>query len=443
MRKAVKNKMNYMKRCIKIWVIMFCCAIGIKFIGFSLPENRIREHITESYDMMKEEGIYPQVSYLTDDMYLRQQLDNYTDAIYLNVAYTVQPQKALKYVAGDFFGSRGTDPVEQLGNQIVDEGDSDTVMYGRQWFGAAGILRILLYFFNLSQIRALSSVIFLAVLFLVGVTLSEKVGKQFAYVFEFTIILFFPVTIALSINVANVFYVSLWFIYYMLSKNEHHVDGFTDLFAVGCLTAYFDLFLTPFVSYGLVTTVVITMLYQNQTIYNFYSGVLQLFKTACGWLVGYINFWGAKWVFASIVLKQNVFANALSEMKNVGGGTVSWGPDSKLGYIKSALELNFNKMFPVQLFHWIKNEVGFTGYVLFVLLLIIGLAVVFIKKHKPVSQLYISVLFIMMGLMPYVYYMIMHIHTFVHYWIEYRYQCMTMINFAMAYMTSLRTRKGP
>lgn len=433
--------MEYMKKCLKIWLIIFCFAVGMKFIGYSLPENKVRNHVAESYSMMKEEGLYPQVSYLTDDMYLKQQLDNYTDAIYLNVVYTVQSQKAIKYVAGDFFGSRGADPIEQLGNQIADEGNSDTTMYGRQWFGAAGLIRILLYFFNLSQIRALSSVFFLAVLFFVGVKLSEKVGKQFAYVFEITMIMFFPVTIALSMNVANVFYVSLLSIYYLLSKNRDKADAFFDLFAVGCFTAYFDLFLTPFVSYGLVTTVMIMLLYNNHTIHSFRSGVIQLIKTAVGWLAGYVTFWGSKWVFASIVLKQNVFANALAEMKNVGGGSVSWGPDSKLGYIKGALELNFNKMFPVQVFQWIKNEMGFAVYVLCMLLLMAGLIVLYIKNHKPVSQMYISFLFVMIGVMPYVYYAIMHVHTFVHCWVEYRYQCMTVISLVMAYLTSLRVGK--
>ncbi|KAI4447897.1 hypothetical protein C823_002416 [Eubacterium plexicaudatum ASF492] len=437
----LKSNRNYVKRCLKIGLIIFCFAIGIKFIAFSLPKDRVRNHISESYKMLKEEGVYPQTSYLTDDIYLKQQLDNHTDAIYLNVAYTVRPQNALKYVAGDFYGNKGGNPIEQLGNQIADEGSSDTVMYGRQWFGAAGIIRILLYFFNLSQIRALSSVLLLALLFLVGVKLKERVGKQFAYVFVLAVLLFFPSTIALSMNIANVFYVSFFSIYYIVGKNKHHVDAFVDLFVVGCLTAYFDLFLTPFVSYGLVTTVMIMMLYHNHTIDSFCSGAIQLMKIASGWLTGYIGFWSLKWVFASIVLKQNVFANVLSEMKNVGGGTVSWGPDSKLGYIKSALELNFNKMLPVQVFQWIKNEVGFAVYPLFMLLLITTLVVLFVKKHKPVAQMYISLLFIIIGMMPYVYYMIMHIHTFVHYWIEYRYQCMTVISFTMAYLTSLRMSK--
>lgn len=60
---------------------------------------------------------------------------------------------------------------------------------------------------------------------------------------------------------------------------------------------------------------------------------------------------------------------------------MSWGPDSKLGYIKSALELNFNKMLPVQVFQWIKNEVGFAVYPLFMLLLITTLVVLFVNKH--------------------------------------------------------------
>ena len=432
---------NDMKKCIKIWLVIFCFAIGIKLIGYSLPENRVRSRISESYSMIKEEGLYPQTSYLTDDINLRQQLDNYSDAIYLNVAYTVHTQEALKYVAGDFFGGKGADPIEQLGNQIADEGSSDTIMYGRQWFGAAGVIRILLYFFNLSQIRALSSVIFLSLLFFVGVKLYAKVGKQFAFVFEITMIMFFPVTIALSMNVANVFYVSLLSICYILCKKKDRVDAFYDLFVVGCFTAYFDLFLTPFVSYGLVTTVVMMILYCNHTIHSFGAGVIQLIKTALGWLIGYITFWGSKWVFASMILKQNVFANVLSEMKNVGGGTVSWGPDSKLGYIKGALELIFNKMLPVQVFNWIKDEMGFMWYTLFLFLLIAALGALFIKKHRPITQMYISLLFVLIGIMPYVYYAIMHFHTFVHYWIEYRYQCMTVISFVMAYLTSLKISK--
>lgn len=433
---------RYIKKSIFLLVMFFAFGVGLKIIAYSLPEERIRSNIIESYQMMDEEGLYPQIGYLTDDTFLRQQLDNWSDAIYLNVAYTVENNDVLKYVAGDYYGGRGEDPIEQLGNQIEDEGNSNTIMYGRQWFGALGIVRILLYFFNLSQIRAISSVVFLTLLFAVGVNLSEKISKQFAYVFELSIILFFPISIFSSINISNIFYVSLGVIYYILNKNKDEVDPFIDLFICGCLTAYFDLFLTPFVSYGLVTAVVIMFMYNNGTISNFISAISALIKTAIGWLLGYSLFWITKWLFASIILRENVFLNTIAEMKNVSGGRVSWGPDTTLGYIREALSLNFNKMLPVQILNWIKNEFGIVMYIILLVIIAIILIWIFIKKHKSINQMYISGVFIIIACMPYAYYIIMHFHTFVHYWIEYRYQCMTVIGISMAYLLTLRGDKN-
>ena len=137
---------------LRIWIILSMFCLVFKIFAFSLPDTRIKKNVSESYQIMFEEGIYPSVGYTTEDGRISQQIDGWTDAIYLNVAYEVGAHSVFEAVAQDYCGGEGEHPLDQLGYRIYNIGENVSA-YGRQWFGAMIYIRPLLELFNIAEIR--------------------------------------------------------------------------------------------------------------------------------------------------------------------------------------------------------------------------------------------------------------------------------------------------
>ena len=104
----------------------------LKSLAYSLPSEPIKRNIEASTIQLEMEGTYPRVFYNTDRTeFTGQQLDNYTDAIFLDVAYNASDISLFKAVFGDFrMLAEGETPVDRLINGIENIKNGDTPEYG-------------------------------------------------------------------------------------------------------------------------------------------------------------------------------------------------------------------------------------------------------------------------------------------------------------------------
>lgn len=433
---------RFVKQYVLLTLVLFTLFLLAKIIAYSIPTENVRKNISDSVAMMEEEGLHPQVSYKTEETNIKQVLDNWTDAIFLNVAYGVGNRGLLETVAGDFTGGKGQTEIELLRYRVNVNGDAMWT-YERQWFGAESVLRPLLYFFNLAEIRWLSQSIFFILVLTACQCLVERTIKSFGLMYGLSIAVVAPYALSSSINLMMSFYVAVIATIVACKRFKKNSSVGTFMFVVGACTSYFDLFITPIVSFGIVTVVLLALSAYTEKINSYKSAVLQIFYSGLAWGCGYFILWSTKWAFSSVILKRNVFADAINEilfMSSKGG--VSYGPDSAWGYITESLRLNINNMFPVNLFSIIGRTIGMGGTVALISLLVIGLGVFWYKNHKPWKQMYLSFALLLVALVPYAYYVIIHVHTFIHYWAEYRYQCTSLMGICGAYIFSLDTKKG-
>jgi hypothetical protein len=433
----MKKILEFARKYVILTVILFLTFLILKIMAYSIPAENIRKNIADSVAMMEEEGLHPQVSYTTNESTITQMLDNWTDAIFLNVAYGVGNRGLLETVAGDFTGGEGETELELLRYRVDTNGEA-MWSYERQWFGAESIVRPLLYFFNLAEIRWLSQIVFYVLVLIAIILLIERTTKSFGFIYGFAVAAVAPYALSSSINLMMSFYVAV--IATILAckyfKNSSSVATF--MFVVGACTAYFDLFITPIVTFGIVTIILLVLSAYSEKITNFKEAFVQIIYSGIAWLCGYLILWSTKWAYASVVLKRNVFGDAIKEilfMSSQGG--VDYGPDTEWGYVKESLRLNIGKMFPINLFSILSRTIGTAGVVVIVVILIIGLGILLYRNHKPLKQLYLSGAMILVALIPYAYYMIIHVHTYIHYWAEYRYQCSTLMGICGAYVLAL------
>jgi hypothetical protein len=427
--------MKLIKKYIQLYIILFAIFMGLKLVAYVFPAEPVRNNVIESLYLLKEEGIYAKIGSTSEDIRISQQIDGWTDSIYLNVAYEIGEVSLIEDVVADYCNGEGADPLEQLEYRVNNLGVNAS-SYGRQWFGAMVYIRPLLYFFNIAEIRYILQIVFWGLLVYIFSLFYKKNEMKIAIALVVSILSVAGYAIAFSFNVFNVFLAIFLMCIIIAKKYNKDSSPACYLFVTGAVTAYLDLFLTPFVSFGIITLIILLLEYDYGKISGFLKGIWLLIKCAINWVIGYIGLWISKWVIASTVMKQNMFADVIAEGKNVGGGKVDWGPETTGGYILSSLKLNISKLFPVNIISILKD-----GHPRFTIVLCgviaVGLIAYCIRKQNYRGKLYICTLLLIIALTPYIYYVIMHFHTFVHYWVEYRYQAITVMALCAAYLTLL------
>lgn len=431
--------------CIRKYIVLTVCMtavfVGLKMMAYCIPDEPVKENVKKSAEYMQKEGVYP--SMYADDEYnlYSQRLDNYTDAVFLNVAYNMRNTSILEAVLCDYRGvADGDNPLDQL-YQVVSSEDCSLVSYGRQWFGTVSFLRILLSLFTLPEIRILSQYLMFILLGLTILLVSKTVDYKMAVVLLVNISIISLDVVAASVNHAGAFYsLLLGIIIVCLLHNK--VSDYLMIYMVGGITAYLDLFSLPFVT-PVVAVFILYINYKEKKISNFKTGFLKLVSLALFWVAGYVVLWMSKWLLASIAGKRNVFADAMIEMgrQSMGKTTIDWGPDTTVGYIVESVKLCFENMFPVNYLKmaYQNGQRNFVcGFIFIVLLLLI---LFLVRYHKRAGQLWFSCLLMVAAAFPYVCYAIMHTHAFIHFWMWFRIQVITWMAVSLAYIEALDLKK--
>lgn len=432
-----KKLIHFITKYVVLTLALFLVFLLLKIIAYIIPVENVRKNITDSVAMMEEEGLYPQVPYTTDEIEIQQRLDNWTDAIFLNVAYGVGNRGLIETVAGDFYGGEGETELELLRYRVDTNGEAMWT-YERQWFGAESVIRPLLFFFNLAEIRWLSQMVFYVLVLVAVLSLAERTTKAFGLIYGFSIAAVAPCALASSINLMMSFYVAVIATIVACKQFKDDSSVGTFMFVVGACTAYFDLFITPIVTFGIVAMSLLVLTTYLGKINNYKKAIMQIIYSGIAWVCGYLILWSTKWAFASVVFKRNVFADAINEIFRMSSqGEMLGGPETTWGYIEESLQRNFSKIFPVNLLKIISRTTGTMGMVILIILFIIVLGVLWYKYHKPMNQLYLSLAMVLVAMVPYAYYVVVHVHTYIHYWAEYRYQCITILGICGAYIFSL------
>ncbi len=437
--------MSSLNKNIKNFIVLTVCMtvifVGLKTIAYYVPDEPVKKNIISSVEYMQKEGVYPSAYSDAEYNLYSQRMDNHTDAIFLNVIYNMRNANLLESVLCDYRGvSDGDTELDKL-SHVVSSEDYQLTSYGRQWFGTAFILRILLSLFTLPQIRILSQYFMYVLLGLTILLVSKKMDYKIAVLFLINMSVISLDVVAASVNHAGAFY-SLFLGVIMVCLLHNKISDYIIIYMVGGITAYFDLFSLPFVT-PLVAIFILYIDYKEEKINNFKSGFLKMINLALFWMAGYIILWMGKWLLASIAGKTNVFTDAIVEMgkQSVNKSTIDWGPDTTIGYVTESIKLCLDNIFPINYFKMAYQNGGRTLVLTVVIILILLLILIFIKYHKSGGRLWFSCLMLIMATFPYLCYVVMHTHAFIHFWMWFRMQLISWMAIGLAYIEALNLKK--
>ena len=380
-----------------------------------IPTEKIKSKMLESAEYMCESS----TSYLITNWIHASEIDHYADCITLSIAHQLDEDKPLESAMWtSYYGSSSYKMNEYLLESVRDDLPA-THEYLRYWHGSAAAMRLLHLFWNIKTIYMFHAILMAAVSLILIILLFKNGFREeaVAYVLAMIIVSIWYVPLCLEYTYTFICMMVSAIIGFILSLK--HKDQWLGLFFMitGMVTVYFD-FLTTETLTLLIPLLLILRVWSRQGreekwVYSLKFGI--------AWSAGYLGMWMMKWLTASIVLGENVMPYVTGHVAERISGTVTGYQMTGNTYIDTLL-LNFRNLFPY--------EYGLSGAVLVMVfvfvLIVIPVVAGRVRLKEKVSCSNVA-LFVIIGLIPYVRFLVLHNHSYIHNFFTYRAQAATVM----------------
>lgn len=409
----IKKSFRYMA----VFVFTVILLTGILVLAARIPQSAIRENVRKSAEYLCGGELFGTVIEGVNGS----KIDRYADSILLAIAYQYDSSEPLSSVmSSSYYYSPYENENENL-LRAVTEGKKANRQYLRYWHGSNSLVRPLLVFFSLKQIYWLNGVV-LAVLSICLLTVLVK-NKAYAPAagilagLIMTAFWFVPLSLEytwtyllmLGMSIAGV-----WLVRHGKQKSM----GF--LFMTGgMVTNYMDFLTTETITLTIPLLLVLWMeLHENPEASR--GRILKRAgKMVLIWGMGYAGMWITKWMLASLILHENVMPYVTGHIGERLGGDIGIG---QMTYFLGAISRNITCLFPF--------GYGMTGIFagFFLLLFIVYTAYVYHRKQLCRWHIFI---YLSVGMIPYIRYLVLHNHSYLHCFFTYRAQMSAILAAAL------------
>lgn len=390
--------LNKIKKVSLIYVSLISIFVITMVISYALPNKNIINNTKESMPKLLAEGVYPKVFFDSH----KSQLDNFTDSWMLNIAISADNKHPLKSSLANPYKKPhdAKDKVDQLNKSLYKE-DLPIDEYSRYWHGYQIVLRPLLLLFNYEQIRYLNMFGLMSLFMTVAYLLKKELGTRYVASFLVSMIMIMFMISPMSLQFSSMFYMTfismiVVLLYHKQIRNNNYLIYV--FFIIGSLTSFWDLLTVPLLTLGLP---IITYILLEEKSNSLITNIIDTIKASFIWAIGYGITWATKWVVATIVLKQNIISNALSQILSRTSSEAGDIHISKIDAVKKNTDLLFD------------------GFIikLFIIVLIIWFILFIVSKRKNVIDI-LPILVI--SIYPILWYIVLTNHSYMHFWFTYR-----------------------
>jgi len=356
-------------------------------------------------------------------------LDNYADSILLNIVYMLDPKKPLKSA---LFASYYKEKWQNADEAYFLATTKDVVAnepYTRYWHGQMIFLKPLLMVTDIKGIRLINVGLMLLLISWLGVLLIKKDEKLLLGVFLIGLMVTGSFMVPFCLEYISTFLVMLAACIMVVYMAEKAAEKLLPLFfLVGMVTVFFDFLTTETLTFTMPLVFLIILRQKRGLVKDLKSGFWLSLKVGILWGLGYSLTWAAKWGISTVVLKTNVFADAFTQVEK---RTVGGMAGNAFRQCSDAIFRNIALLIP---FNFAKSYLGVvflvlgTGFILF--------CIWFLYRKKQAAS-WLMQLLILIGMIPYVRYIILSNHAYLHYFFTYRAQLVTVTVLGYAFCMSL------
>lgn len=412
-----------------------------------IPQDALRDNAAKSAEYFHEATLFDNV---VGDLE-NSKIDNYADCISTGIAWHFgEGEKYTAVISADY----NLRPEENVNDSFYREMQGEEVAtenYSRYWHGSAGVIRFLLLFADIEAIRYAVATVGLLLNIVLVITLMRRkqVVLGVAYTLAFLLINgIFALTcleyafIFLLMPVATMFLVTNG----KMAKKENVQTAFM---VIGMLTAFLDFltaetltFTVPFVIYYV--TVCGSKNQSEAKQVRRRSDWIFLLKSGMAWCAGYAGMFLTKWGLSALVLGKDAFrASADMALERISGDvsltSISTGEKANLGQrLQGIMQRNLGCLY------WSKRDVKAGTIALITLIVILVSFTFWYMARKAKYEYDKAALLGVVALVPYLRFLVLSNHTFIHYFFTYRALLVTvMVLFYLIYeSTFLSNLKG-
>lgn len=356
-------------------------------------------------------------------------LDNYADSILLNIVYSLDGQKPLESALLASYYKEEWQNADEAYFLITTKNLTPNQPYTRYWHGGMVFLKPLLMIMDIRGIRILNVGMMILLIGWLGVLLIKREQKLLLGAFLIGLMVTGTFIVPLCLEYISTFLVMLTTCIAVLYMAEKETEKFLPLFLIaGMLTAFFDFLTTETLTLTMPLVLLLIIRRKRGLLKDFKSGFWLSVQSGMLWGIGYTLTWAAKWGISAVVLKINVFIDVLTHVEERTVGEIA---KSTLEQYGGAVFRNIAMLIP---FNFAKS---YFGVVLLVLGVCFILFCIWFLYRKKQQEIWLMQLLLLIGMIPYIRYIIMSNHAYLHYFFTYRAQLVTVTVIGYAFLMSL------
>lgn len=342
-------------------------------------------------------------------------MDNFTDALIVNQACSGGSDSLLTNM---LLVPRADGGGEQCNSLLrLTQGDTTltTLHYGRYWHGSTFLMRFLLLVADYTTLRVLFFVLSTLLMAWLVVVLFRRCGMAVALLYSLALALVNVFIMQSSIQLLPVLVLALLGSLAVLYRVRRPEQLFLLLFALGSLTAFFDLLTCPMLTWGIPMCVYLAMQQRHPLPAPFLHRLRDWVAASLLWVVGYGLTWVSKWGIATLLTGENVIRDGAAQFSVRAGTSIDY---SRLDALTHNLDL----------LPW--------SFVCITLLILAVMALWrFNRRGLPTA-----LLCLLTAIVPLAWYLVVADHSYLHFWFTYRSLAVTVMAlfFALASMVDWR-----
>lgn len=412
-------------RYLIIFILLICSFMALLTITSCISSKSMFNNVEESSQLLLEEGnrkiIY--IPYRRTKM----EFDNYTDALMINTAYSIDSRKPLfsafmarknfipdvttevyQDQAGELKSSSKYKYHNEVGelNDLVNNEKAESFEYARYWHGYLIILRPLLVMFNLTQIRTILTCILIILFIFFIILLYKKSDIVTAIIFSTCLLGIEYFYLGFSMQGIFIFLIMMIASIIILCKYSKIKSYGMFFFIIGMLTNFFDFLTVPVLTYAIPMIILFTIKYTKE---NFEIKLIlkKILVLGIAWSVGYGLTWTSKWLLTDLIFGRNMFFTALKQVFYRSAGT------EKIN-IFNVINQNINYMY-VSFF----ISIFFTVLTILIKIWIENKKIKF-KEQNTKDTYDIIFIYLLIGIIPFAWYALLRNHSYYHAFFTYR-----------------------
>ncbi len=385
------------------FVLTIAIMAALLVVTAMIPKDAIKANTLKSAGYLAEKQLYPLMADGVDGS----RIDVYADSILLNIIYSYDSSDPVTSVAKSaYFFRKDQDENLNLLEAVTNDMQPNQ-QYLRYWHGSSVIIRPLLTVLSLPQIYVFNAIVMIILYAWFAVAAHRSgntllaVGMAVALIMtriwyvplclEYTwIFLILPVASVLALRLAG--------------KRD---DKLPLLFMiVGMVTNYLD-FLTC-ETLTLLVPLLITIYVAAKDRKDTGRIVRTSVRASAAWLSGYALTWIAKWIFAALILRENIMPYVSGHISERIGRDLGIGT---FRYLTGAVFYNFTCLFPLRHSFW--SMIGFA-------LIVLGFFYFGYVYKRPGQNTRLIALYALIGAVPIVRFLLLHNHSYLHCFFAYR-----------------------